>query len=348
VKELNADIALRESEEKYRDLANLLPQIMFEVDNLSRLTFLNISGLKMTGYYVEDIMDGMNITELFSSDEREDILGNIKEMFSGKELKSSEYKVRRKDGTLFPALCYFNSYIGKDKNQGIRGIAVDITEHNQIERRILSKVIETEEKERKRIAKDLHDGLGPLLSSVKLYVNELQSADTDDKEKKEMLKYTNELIDDAVSSTRTIANNLMPGIITDYGLVKALQSFCNKLNIAKSINILFNAEDISLRFDSTIEITLYRVLMELINNSIKHASAKNIGITFKVENNFLNILFTDDGKGFDVSRTMNDPTGGMGLNNIINRVKSIQGTCEFISNVGAGTTVKIEINLQQT
>jgi len=77
-------------------------------------------------------------------------------------------------------------------------------------------------------------------------------------------------------------------------------------------------------------------------------SAKNIGITFKVENNFLNILFTDDGKGFDVSRTMNDPTGGMGLNNIINRVKSIQGTCEFISNVGAGTTVKIEINLQQT
>jgi len=347
VRQLNAEIALRESEEKYRDLANLLPQIMFEVDNKNRLTFINTAGLAMTGYYVEDIMDGILITDIFAHDEKEKLLENLKEVYNGLQSKSQEYSARRKDTTIFPVLCYFNQYTDRDKNQGLRGIAIDITELKQIERRILSKVIETEEKERKRVAKDLHDGLGPLLSSIKLYVNELQSGDTDESEKNEMLKYTNELIDDAVSSTRTIANNLMPGIISDYGLVKALQSFCGKLNIAKSINISFNADNDSRRYDNLVEITLYRVLMELINNSIKHASAKNIDIVFKEINSLLVILFKDDGVGFDISKTLKDPKIGMGLNNIINRVKSIQGICEFQSEPGNGTIVRIEIDLQQ-
>ena len=347
VKQLNAEIALRESEEKYRDLANQLPQIMFEVDNKNRLTFLNTAGLTMTGYLAENIMNGMLITDIFSHDEKDKLLENLSEVYNGSESRSQEFAVRRKDGTVLPVLCYLNPYIDKEKNKGLRGIAIDITERKQIERRILSKIIETEEKERKRIAKDLHDGLGPLLSSIKLYVNELQSGDTDEGEKNEMLKYTNELIDDAVSSTRTIANNLMPGIISDYGLVKALQSFCNKLNVAKALNISFNADNDNHRYDTLIEINLYRVLMELINNAIKHASAKNIDIIFKEVDSLLVILFKDDGIGFNVSKTLKDPKIGMGLNNIINRVQSIQGVCEFQSEPGMGTTVKIEIDLPQ-
>jgi PAS domain S-box-containing protein len=346
VKQLNAEIALRESEEKYRDLANLLPQIMFEVDNSNNLTFINTAGLAMTGYFIDDLMDGMLITEIFAHDEKEKLLETLKDIYNGVETKTLEYSARRKDGTTFPVLCYFSPFVDQTKQSGLRGIAIDITEQKQTERRILTSIIEAEEKERKRVAKDLHDGLGPLLSSVKLYVNELQSADTADAEKKEMLKYTNELIDDAVSSTRTIANNLMPGVISDYGLVKALQSFCNKLNVAKSVNISFNTKDDSRRYDSTVEITLYRVLMELINNSIKHASAKNINITFGEENKLLSILFTDDGAGFDVAKTLSNPNRGMGLNNIINRVKSLQGSCEFSSKAGQGTVVKMEIDLK--
>jgi PAS domain S-box-containing protein len=354
VKQLNAEIALRESEEKYRDLANLLPQIMFEVDNLNNLIFINTAGLAMTGYFVDDLMDGMFITEIFAHDEKEKLLGSLKDIYRGVKTKTLEYSARRKDGSTFPVLCYFSPFVDQKKNLptgqagGLRGIAIDITEQKQTERRILTSIIEAEEKERKRVAKDLHDGLGPLLSSVKLYVNELQSADTADAEKKEMLKYTNELIDDAVSSTRTIANNLMPGVISDYGLVKALQSFCNKLNMAKSVNISFNTKDNTRRYDATVEIMLYRVLMELINNSIKHASAKNIVITFNEENKQLSILFTDDGAGFDVAKTLNDSNRGMGLNNIINRVKSLKGSCEFNSKVGRGTVVKIEIDLKQS
>jgi PAS domain S-box-containing protein len=347
VRQLNAEIALRESEEKYRDLANLLPQIMFEVDQLNMITFINTAGFAMTGFSKTDIDEGIGIAQIFAPDEKNKILNYIDETHQGIALKSEEYNARRKDGTMFPVLCYFSPYLDKDKTQCLRGIAIDITDLKQVERKILSKIIETEEKERKRVAKDLHDGLGPLLSSIKLYVNELQSADTDDKEKTEMLKYTNELIDDAVSSTRTIANNLMPGIITDYGLVKALQSFCNKLNISKSINVRLDADDENHRYDKTIEITLYRVLMEMINNTIKHASAKNIYITFRLEKNILLVNYKDDGVGFDISQTLKDPKIGLGLNNIINRVKSLQGQCEMKSTIGSGTEVKIDINLNK-
>ncbi|MFH0866620.1 MAG: tetratricopeptide repeat protein [Bacteroidota bacterium] len=347
LKQLHAEIALRESEEKYRDLANLLPQTMFEVDQLNMITFINTAGMAISGYTHNDIVEGMGIAQIFAHDEKEKILNYIDETHQGVAIKSQEYNARRKDGSMFPVLCYFSPFLDIHKNQCLRGIAIDITELKQVERKILSKIIETEEKERKRVAKDLHDGLGPLLSSIKLYVNELQSPDSDDKEKPEMLKYTNELIDDAVSSTRTIANNLMPGIITDYGLVKALQSFCNKLNISKSINIKLEADDENRRYDKTIEITLYRVLMELINNTIKHASAKDIVIIFGLEKSILHVNYKDDGVGFNIAQTLKDPKIGLGLNNIINRVKSIQGLCEMKSAKGSGTEVKIEIDLNK-
>lgn len=347
VRQLHAEIALRESEEKYRDLANLLPQMMFEVDQLNMITFINTAGLAITGYSGNDIKEGMGIAQVFAADEKEKMLNYIEDTHQGVALKSQEYNARRRDGSTFPVLCYFSPFLDVNKNQCLRGIAIDITELKQVERKILSKIIETEEKERKRVAKDLHDGLGPLLSSIKLYVNELQSPDSDDKEKTEMLKYTNELIDDAVSSTRTIANNLMPGIITDYGLVKALQSFCNKLNISKSINVTLQADNENRRYDKTIEITLYRVLMELINNTIKHASAKDIVINFKFDGRILYVNYKDNGIGFDIAKTLKDPKIGLGLNNIINRVKSMQGMCEMKSTKGSGLEVKIEIDINK-
>jgi PAS domain S-box-containing protein len=346
LKQLNADIALRESEEKYRDLANLLPQVMFEVDNNNQLSFLNTAGTELTGYSMHDISNGLGFTAMFVPEDSERLQANLNQIFSGNIINGLEYTASKKNGLTFPVLCYFSPFVDKDKNTGIRGIAIDITELRQIERKMLGKIIETEEKERKRIAKDLHDGLGPLLSSIKLYVNEIQSDETELHEKADLIKYTNELIDDAVSSTRTIANNLMPGIIADYGLLKALQSFCNKINISRSLNIVFNAPEEIKRYDSTIEITLYRVLMELINNTLKHAQASNISINFAETGNNLIVEYSDDGIGFNITEKLNDPKSGLGLNNIISRIKSVYGTCDFQSKPGQGTKVKIEIDLR--
>jgi signal transduction histidine kinase len=233
------------------------------------------------------------------------------------------------------------NYMG---NQAIISIARETTERNEMERSILNAVINAEERERERISKDIHDGLGPLLSTIKLYVNELESGDTEPEEKQEMLKHTNELINEAISSTRSISNNLSPRLIMDFGLVKAIESFCKKVNLVNKTRIDFDNNLAGERFDQTLEIVLYRVVTELINNSLKHAEAQKIGISLERLGEVLQLTYLDDGIGFDKEKVLNSDTGGMGLKNIISRLRSVNGNYRIHSRPGAGTLVVVELN----
>jgi PAS domain S-box-containing protein len=232
------------------------------------------------------------------------------------------------------------NYLGQE---AIISIARETTERKQMERKILNAVIRAEEQERERISKDLHDGLGPLLSTIKLYVNELESGDMETAEKSEMLKQTNELINEAISSTRAISNNLSPHLIMDFGLVKAVEAFCKKVNLVQKIRIEFGSSLESRRFDQTVEIVLYRVITELINNTIKHAGASKIEIYLEMIEDVLQLTYLDDGIGFDKDFVMNAETGGMGMKNIVSRIHSINGNYRIHSRPGAGLLVVIEI-----
>ena len=233
-------------------------------------------------------------------------------------------------------------YLGQD---AIISIARETTERKQMERNILSAVIKAEEQERERISRDIHDGLGPLLSTIKLYVNELESGDLGHQEKTEMLKQTNELINEAISGTRAISNNLSPHLIMDFGLVKAVESFCKKVNLAQKTRIHFESSLGPDRFDQTIEIVLYRVITELINNTLKHANATKIEISLEMIDQVLQLTYLDDGIGFDKDKVMSAETAGMGMKNIISRLRSINGNYRIHSRPGAGLLVVVEINL---
>jgi len=191
----------------------------------------------------------------------------------------------------------------------------------------------------------MHDGLGPLLSTIKLYVNELVNDEVDADEKNKMVKYTNELIDEAISSTRTISNNLMPRVIHEYGLEKAVESFCNKVNKTNKINIDFKFSGIDRSLDKNVELILFRVISELINNTLKHAKAKNVAIDLEKNENKIRLHFKDDGVGFDVQNIMNNKSTGMGLKNIISRIRSINGNCSFFSELNKGFKIDIEIDV---
>ena len=217
----------------------------------------------------------------------------------------------------------------------------------QSKRKMLCKVIETEEKERKRFAEDLHDGLGPLLSSIALYVNEIKSDRHENDKKTEFLNFTSELIDDAIKNTRMIANNLMPGVLNDYGLINALDAFCGKLKKTGAINVEILSDLKDKKYPIVIEITLYRVVLELINNALKHAKANNIIVEISESDKNIIVKYNDDGKGFDVEKTTNDKQKGLGLNNIVNRISSIGGRCDFKSTLGKGTTVNIDVNYKK-
>ena len=220
-----------------------------------------------------------------------------------------------------------------------------MSERKELERKILSVVIQTEERERERFSKDMHDGLGPLLSTIKLYVNELVNEEVEKDEKQKMVQYTNELIDEAVTSTRNISNNLMPRVIHEFGLEKAVESFCNKVNTTNKINIIFKVSNIDRSLDKNVELILFRVISELINNTLKYAQAKNIVIRLDKEGNKIRLHFADDGIGFDVENIMNKKNTGMGLKNIISRIRSINGNCNFISNKNQGFKIDIEIDV---
>ena len=213
------------------------------------------------------------------------------------------------------------------------------------EKMFLNTIIQTEEKERKRFAKDLHDGLGPLLSTVKMSVSSLSHMKHDDVSR-EIVENTELVINEAIKSLKEISDNLSPHILNNFGLIRALNNFSNKINVARTIKINLESDLKDERFDSNVEVVLYRVICELINNTIKHAKAKKIDLSLTKEGESLAIIYKDDGKGFDVNKVIEQPSGtGMGLSNIYSRINSLKGEINIESENKKGTTVTIKVRM---
>lgn len=213
------------------------------------------------------------------------------------------------------------------------------------EKMFLNTIIQTEEKERKRFAKDLHDGLGPLLSTVKMSVSSLAQMKHDDISR-EIVENTEIVINEAIKSLKEISDNLSPHILNNFGLVRALNNFSNKINVARTLKINLVSDLKDERFDSNVEVVLYRVICELINNTIKHAKAKKIDLSLTKDGEFLVIVYKDDGKGFDVSKVIDQPIGtGMGYSNIYSRINSLKGEINIESEHKKGTLVTIKVKM---
>lgn len=213
----------------------------------------------------------------------------------------------------------------------------------ETENKVLSAVIRTEEKERQRFAKELHDGLGPLLSVVKMLLSGLDAkADPEVNEKiKQNLK---QAVDEAIVSVRDISANISPHILNNFGLKDAVEAFIKRLGSAEGIEIRFTTNLGGRRFTYNVEVILYRVMCELINNTLKHAVAHNIRIDLQLREQTIYLDYSDDGIGFDVSREATEY--GMGLDNILYRLKSGNGDIEIISERGKGMQAKASIKIQ--
>ncbi len=214
------------------------------------------------------------------------------------------------------------------------------------EKMFLNTIIQTEEKERKRFAKDLHDGLGPLLSTVKMSVSSLAQLEHDSSTI-EIVKNTELVINEAIKSLKEISNNLSPHVLDNFGLLRAIANFSNKINATKAVKINIDSNLKDERFDNNIEVVLYRVLCELINNTIKHANAKNISINLNKEENYITIVYKDDGRGFDVKRMTGLPSGaGMGISNVFSRISSLKGEISVESEKNKGTLAYIKVKIE--
>ncbi|MDR0969325.1 MAG: sensor histidine kinase [Lentimicrobiaceae bacterium] len=215
---------------------------------------------------------------------------------------------------------------------------------SDVEKRMLQVVVQAEENERKRISKELHDGLGPLLSSIKMSVSALSLREVR-KEEKEIFQNSLHLVNESINGLREISNKLSPHVLEKFGLKTAISSFCSDISDAGTTTFHFRSNIADKRYDGTTEIALYRIVCELINNALKHAKAKSVLISLDEENGFLNLLYQDDGQGFDVEEVLIQGKG-MGLQNLFSRSELLNGNVDVQSdkNQGVIITVTAKIN----
>ncbi|AZA76378.1 sensor histidine kinase [Chryseobacterium sp. G0186] len=202
----------------------------------------------------------------------------------------------------------------------------------------LTALLEGQEQERGRLARDLHDGLGGLLSGTKLQLSYLDPHKTQTIE--EGISKSINQIDDAVEELRRVAHNLMPDLLMKYGLEVAIQEFASRMS-----NTTLNIHTEFIKYSNSIseekQLLIYRIIQELVNNVIKHADASEIIIQISEEDNLLNLTVEDDGKGFD--RSTLDMRKIAGFHNIESRVQFLKGTMNVISELNIGTSIELQI-----
>ncbi len=199
--------------------------------------------------------------------------------------------------------------------------------------------IKTLENERKRIASDLHDEIGPLLSTVKFQIAHL---DAIDQHEKDLISKSGEHIDMIIKRMREISNDLLPNILERRGLILAIEDFINRTNGQKHLNISF-IHQIAHRIPKDIELNIYRIIQEVIHNTIKHAEANVLKISIQTDHETLRLLTADDGKGYNYEETVRQKKG-LGLLNLQSRTEIMKG--EFkVHSESTGTSYIFEIPL---
>ncbi len=198
-------------------------------------------------------------------------------------------------------------------------------------------LLEGETTERARISRDLHDGLGGMLSVAKLKIATMKGNLTIPEENVASLNSAIEMLDTSIKELRRVAHNLMPESLLKFGLNAALSDFCHSTD---KVTYHFFGNDI--RPGEKIEVAAYRIVNELVNNALRHSEAQNINVQLIVDENRVHIIVEDDGKGFDATEA--EAKGGNGLRNVRSRVTSLGGKIELITSPGKGTEVNVEFN----
>jgi len=207
----------------------------------------------------------------------------------------------------------------------------------------LQSMINGQESERTRIAKDLHDGLGGLFSTVKMYFSTLQH-DTPDLKENDLFNKSYAIVDSASVEVRRIAHNMMPEVLMKLGLVNAIKDLCDNISAGKLLKVSLEVHGMSKRLNATTEIMLFRIIQELLNNIIKHAQATEAIIQFIRENERLSVVVEDNGRGF---QTQADDQSHLGIDAIQSRVNYLNGKMSIDSQKNVGTTIMMDFLIDE-
>jgi signal transduction histidine kinase len=209
-----------------------------------------------------------------------------------------------------------------------------------MENRILDTIISTEEKEREKFARNLHDELGPLLSSIKMYINSLSSG-MDQQKYDFVIDQLKKILTDAITSTKELSNDLSPHVLANYGLLASIEWFIRQ--VGPHIRISFETNLKEERYASSLELSVYRIIKELINNTMKHAQAGTITIRLHRVIQSLRFEYSDNGVGFPEQWHDKMEFMGMGMSNILSRCRTINAVSKFYNHAPNGMSFEMEV-----
>jgi signal transduction histidine kinase len=235
------------------------------------------------------------------------------------------------------AFLYFRQRAVKD-----RIIAQQRIRQLEEEKKLLAakSLVEGQEEERKRIAGELHDGLGVLLSTTRIQFSAIRDKSP---ENEQLIDKAARLLEQASSDVRKISHNMMPGLLTKLGLYEAVQDLFDNISETEGLTVRANIPEEAERLPENKEIMIYRIIQEVVNNTLKHADAKNIEIQMQCMPGKLDVIYSDDGKGFNVEEKLGIKS--LGLTSIQSRINFLNGTMRLFSEPGKGVSYKFEIPL---
>jgi len=237
------------------------------------------------------------------------------------------------------SLLSYRTYKQKQKLQQQR--IADLEKEKQLA--ATEAVLKGEEQERTRLAKDLHDGLGGMLSGIKYSFQTMKGNLIMTPDNHQAFERSMDMLDSSIKEMRRVAHNMMPEVLVNFGLNVALKDFCNDINRSGALQVSYQSIGIeNAVIEQTTAITIYRIVQELINNTMKHAAAKSAIVQVsKANDGIISITVEDDGKGFDPA--IIQEVKGIGWNNIHSRVRYLKGKVDVRSEAGKGTSVLIEL-----
>jgi PAS domain S-box-containing protein len=337
----NAEMKIKENEIQYRTLyENANDAILLLKDNViidcnpKTMDLFRCESQYIIGKTVKELSpdsqpdgesSGEKVTELINL-----ALSNVPQRV--------EWILRRKDNSLFTAEVSLNSIELKNEMY-LLALVRDITVIKEKHKEILRAVIRAEEKERNRIARDIHDGASPILSTIKLLSQSLAQCE-DEKLQKKLISRIENAVREAITSLSEISIKLSPHILENFGVVEAIRYFTKEISSIKNIKFSFKTS-LKERLNENIEITIYRIVIELINNTLKYADASKVDIVLSKGRN-ISLTYCDDGNGFDIDEILKKKKG-MGLHNLKTRIESVNGRYNIYSAPGKGLRLKVII-----
>ena len=211
------------------------------------------------------------------------------------------------------------------------------------QKNILESIINSQESERQRIARDLHDEVGASLSAAKLFINQIQY-ETHASEMKKLADQSSQILGDTVKDVRQIAQNLSPVTLESFGLAEAVKILLQRLEVS-GLSVYFDIDFTANVLNSYQQLILYRIIQEAFTNILKHASATQLVLDLKQAEKMLLLSIEDDGRGFNYQKSAQTESIGMGIGTIQARAGLLGARCEITSSPGRGTRIEIIISL---